>query len=99
MREMKGTLTVLSAMPLTLQRRLGLMSTDSLEVGDTQVLPHMILLEWTLALLLGAVLLAALARRIGLPSPALLALGGVTLAFFPVGPRLFLNPALAAALF
>jgi Na+/H+ antiporter len=59
----------------------------------------MIVLEWTLALLLGAVLLAALARRIGLPSPALLALGGVTLAFLPDGPRLSLNPDLALALF
>jgi monovalent cation/hydrogen antiporter len=59
----------------------------------------MIVLEWTLALLSGAVLLAALARRIGVPSPSLLALGGVALAFLPDGPRLSLNPDLALALF
>ena len=59
----------------------------------------MLILEWTLGLLLGAVLLAALARRIGAPSPALLALGGVTLALLPHGPRLSLAPDLALALF
>ncbi len=57
------------------------------------------ILQWTLALLLGAVLLAALARRIGAPSPALLALGGVALALLPNGPRLTLEPDLALALF
>jgi monovalent cation/hydrogen antiporter len=59
----------------------------------------MIVLQWILALLLGAVLLAALARRIGVPSPALLALGGVAVAFLPNGPRLSLDPELALALF
>lgn len=59
----------------------------------------MIILEWVSALLLGAVLLAALARRLGAPSPALLALGGVALAFLPHGPRLSLDPSLALALF
>ena len=39
----------------------------------------MLLFEWTVALLLGAVLLAALARRVGAPYPALLALGGAAL--------------------
>ena len=56
-------------------------------------------LEWILALLLGAVLLAALARRIGVPSPALLALGGAAIAFIPNGPRFSLDPNLALALF
>ncbi|MGO9453356.1 MAG: cation:proton antiporter [Candidatus Binataceae bacterium] len=59
----------------------------------------MITLQWILLLLLGAVLLAAIARRIGVPSPALLALGGVGLAFLPDGPRISLQPDLALALF
>src|SRR6266478_7117081 len=59
----------------------------------------MAVLEWTLALLLGAVLLAALARRIGAPSPALLAIGGVAVALLPNGPRFSLDPDLALALF
>ncbi len=59
----------------------------------------MIILEWILVLLLGAVLLAALARRIGVPSPALLALGGAGVALLPHGPRLSLQPDLALALF
>jgi hypothetical protein len=59
----------------------------------------MAVLEWTLALLLGAVLLAALARRIGAPSPALLALGGVAVALLPNGPHFSLDPDLALALF
>jgi Na+/H+ antiporter len=59
----------------------------------------MLVLEWILALLLGAVLLAALARRIGVPSPALLALGGVAAALVGNGPRLSLDPDLALALF
>src|SRR5262249_12194007 len=57
------------------------------------------ILQWTLTLLLGAVLLAAFARRIGAPSPALLALGGAALALLPNGPRLTLEPDLALALF
>src|ERR1700687_443553 len=59
----------------------------------------MAVLEWTLALLLGAVLLAALARRIGAPSPALLAIGGVAVALLPNGPHFSLDPDLALALF
>src|SRR3984957_18052353 len=59
----------------------------------------MVILEWILALLLGAVLLAALARRVAVPSPPLLALGCVALAFLPNGPRISLEPDLALALF
>jgi NhaP-type Na+/H+ or K+/H+ antiporter len=59
----------------------------------------MSILLWTLALLLGAVLLAALARRIEVPSPSLLALGGVLVALLPHGPRISLEPDLALALF
>jgi Na+/H+ antiporter len=59
----------------------------------------MSVLLWTLSLLLGAVLLAALARRIKVPSPSLFALGGVLLALLPHGPRISLQPDLALALF
>jgi CPA1 family monovalent cation:H+ antiporter len=59
----------------------------------------MILFEWTILLLLGAVLLAAAARRLGVPYPAFLALGGAALAFVPGAPRLVLEPELALALF
>ena len=37
--------------------------------------------EWIIVLLLGAALLAALARRLGVPYPTFLALGGVMLAY------------------
>jgi Na+/H+ antiporter len=57
------------------------------------------ILLWTLSLLLGAVLLAALARRIKVPSPSLFALGGVLIALLPHGPRISLQPDLALALF
>jgi len=59
----------------------------------------MSILLWTLSLLLGAVLLAALARRIKVPSPSLFALGGVLVALLPNGPRISLQPDLALALF
>jgi Na+/H+ antiporter len=59
----------------------------------------MSILLWTLSLLLCAVLLAALARRIKVPSPSLFALGGVLLALLPHGPRISLQPDLALALF
>ena len=59
----------------------------------------MIILQWILILLLTAVVLTALARRIGVPSPALFALAGTGVAFLPHGPRLSLEPDLALALF
>jgi len=59
----------------------------------------MIIFEWILGILLGAVLLSALARRLRVPYPALLALGGTVLAFLPGAPRLILDPELALALF
>jgi CPA1 family monovalent cation:H+ antiporter len=55
--------------------------------------------ELTLLLLVGAVALSAVARRFGLPSPALLALGGSALALLPNGPQIHLDPELALALF
>jgi CPA1 family monovalent cation:H+ antiporter len=59
----------------------------------------MIVFEWIVVVLVGAVILAGLARRIGVPYPSLLALGGVALAFLPGGPTWTLEPDLALALF
>ena len=59
----------------------------------------MAVFEWIVALLLVAVLLAGAARRLGVPYPALLAVGGAALAFVPGAPRLVLEPDLALALF
>lgn len=56
-------------------------------------------LEVLLALVLVAVLLAALARRVGAPYPVFLALGGSVLAFVPGAPSLTVPPELALALF
>jgi monovalent cation/hydrogen antiporter len=55
--------------------------------------------EWIILLLLGAALLAALARRLGVPYPTFLALGGVLLAFVPASPNWTLDPQLALTLF
>jgi len=55
--------------------------------------------EWIIVLLLGAALLAALARRLGAPYPTFLALGGVLLAFVPASPNWTLDPHLALTLF
>jgi Na+/H+ antiporter len=52
-----------------------------------------------LILLVGAVLLTAIARQISVPYPSLLALGGVALALFPGAPKLELAPELMLALF
>src|SRR3954469_18924684 len=56
-------------------------------------------LEWIIALLLGAVLLSAAARRAKVPYPTFLAIGGALLAFVPSGPSWTLEPDLALALF
>src|SRR5262245_46105334 len=55
--------------------------------------------EIVVALLLGGAALAALARRIGAPYPALVALAGAALALVPGVPELVLDPELALALF
>jgi monovalent cation/hydrogen antiporter len=55
--------------------------------------------EVVIALLLGGAALAALARRIGAPYPALVALAGAALALIPGVPTLVLDPELALALF
>ena len=50
-------------------------------------------------MVLAAVLLAALARRVGAPYPVFLALGGALLAFVPGAPSPSVPPELALALF
>jgi CPA1 family monovalent cation:H+ antiporter len=57
------------------------------------------LFELTIALLLGGAILAAIARRLSMPYPALVAIAGAALALFPRVPALVLDPALALALF
>jgi monovalent cation/hydrogen antiporter len=52
-----------------------------------------------LGLLLAAVILAALARQVGVPYPVFLAVGGACLAFVPGAPALAIEPRLALALF
>jgi Na+/H+ antiporter len=55
--------------------------------------------ELTLTLLVAAIFMTAVARRIGVPYPSLLALGGIGIALFPSAPRFALDPQLALALF
>jgi Na+/H+ antiporter len=55
--------------------------------------------EVVVALLLGGAALAAVARRLGAPYPALVALAGAALALLPGVPTLVLDPELALALF
>jgi CPA1 family monovalent cation:H+ antiporter len=59
----------------------------------------MMIFEWVVMLLLAAVLLYGVARRIRVPYPSFLAVGGAALAFVPGGPRLTLDPHFALALF
>jgi Na+/H+ antiporter len=56
-------------------------------------------LEALLALFAAGVLVAALARRVGAPYPAFLAIGGALLAFVPGAPSFSVPPDLALALF
>jgi Na+/H+ antiporter len=55
--------------------------------------------ETILAVLLGAVLLSLVARRLKAPFPPFLALGGAAVAFLPFAPDLTLDPELVLALF
>src|SRR3712207_4611337 len=55
--------------------------------------------EVVIALLLVGAALAAVARRVGAPYPALVALAGAALAFIPGVPTPILDPELALALF
>src|ERR1700752_2736948 len=56
-------------------------------------------LEQLLVLFVAAVILAALARRVGAPYPVFLAVGGALLAFLPGAPSFTVPPELALALF
>jgi CPA1 family monovalent cation:H+ antiporter len=55
--------------------------------------------QWIILLLLGAALLATLARRLGAPYPTFLAIGGVLIPFLPNSPEWTLDPHLALTLF
>ncbi|HSI46971.1 MAG TPA: Na+/H+ antiporter [Ideonella sp.] len=55
--------------------------------------------EWIILLLLGAAVLATIARKLGAPYPTFLALGGALLAFLPSSPGWTLDPQLALTLF
>lgn len=55
--------------------------------------------EVVIAMLLGGAALAAVARRVGAPYPALVALAGAALALIPGVPTLVLDPELALTLF
>jgi monovalent cation/hydrogen antiporter len=57
------------------------------------------LFEITITLLIGGAMLAALARRLGAPYPAFLALAGAALALVPGTPTLALSPELVLTLF
>jgi CPA1 family monovalent cation:H+ antiporter len=59
----------------------------------------MLIFEWILILLAGAIVLTACARRLKLPYPSMLALGGVLLAVLPNHPEFRLEPELTLALF
>ena len=59
----------------------------------------MALFEITIALLLAGALLSALARRVGAPYPAFLALAGAGIALLPGAPVLTLSPELVLTLF
>ena len=59
----------------------------------------MAVFQIVIALLLGGAVLAAIARRMSTPYPALVAIAGAALALFPRVPSLVLDPELALALF
>src|SRR5688572_24354648 len=59
----------------------------------------MAIFELAIALLFVGALLAAAARRVKAPYPAMLALGGAAIALLPSAPRVALDPELALTLF
>src|SRR5437762_921132 len=72
---------------------------DNIDLDRPTRIRSLVTFEWLIGLLLGAVLLSALARRIKVPYPTFLAIGGMLLAFVPSGPSWMLEPELALALF
>ena len=59
----------------------------------------MLIFEVVIALLLASAIFAAIARRIAVPYPALVAIAGAGIALVPGMPRVVLDPELALALF
>ena len=59
----------------------------------------MVIFELIITLLFVGAMLAALARRLNVPYPALLALAGAALALLPGAPSVMLDPQLALTLF
>jgi CPA1 family monovalent cation:H+ antiporter len=59
----------------------------------------MAVFQIVIALLIGGAILTAIARRLAMPYPALVAIAGAALALFPRMPSLVLDPELALALF
>src|SRR5438552_18914630 len=72
---------------------------DNIYLDRPTRIRSLVTFEWLIGLLLGAVLLSALARRIKVPYPTFLAIGGMLLAFAPSSPSWTLEPDLALALF
>jgi monovalent cation/hydrogen antiporter len=72
---------------------------DNIDFDRPTRIRSLVTFEWLIGLLLGAVLLSALARRIKVPYPTFLAIGGMLLAFVPSSPSWTLEPDLALALF
>src|SRR6266576_2496210 len=72
---------------------------DDIDLDRPTRIRSLVTFEWLIGLLLGAVLLSALARRIKVPYPTFLAIGGMLLAFAPSSPSWTLEPDLALALF
>src|SRR5215203_2340957 len=69
------------------------------DIVKTRLEGAMEVFEVVLALLLVGAALAAIARRVGAPYPALMALAGAALALIPGLPTVVLDPELALALF
>jgi len=67
--------------------------------GIEAEISDLVTFEWIIGLLLAAVVLSALARRIKVPYPTFLAIGGALLTLVPSGPSWTLEPDLALALF
>ncbi|MDB5364650.1 MAG: Na+/H+ antiporter [Rhodospirillales bacterium] len=59
----------------------------------------MLLFELTVGLLAFALLLSVVARRLAVPYPSLLVIGGLVLGFIPNAPTIVIDPQLALALF
>src|SRR5207253_4331789 len=72
---------------------------DNIDLDRPTRIRSLVTFEWLIGLLLGAVLLSALARRLQVPYPTFLAIGGMLLAFVPSGQSWTLQPELALALF